>query len=175
LAAKSTAETPRKARWEVLRATTRVPTVREMKGSRLLATNVAVMLLSPFQAKAAEWRPSSARFLLFLAPSLGGSLRIGDDIDPLRVRRRLGVVVVVPVPPLVGRCLGVTLWRVLPSLLTTERCDVEIAPDRPHRLVAAVVDEICAEHLTAVAEEHVVPVPFIDAKVLVEAIGHGVP
>ncbi len=45
----------------------------------------------------------------------------------------------------------------------------------PHRLVAAVVDEVCAEHPLAVAEEHVVAVPFIDAEVLVEAVGDGVP
>src|SRR5262245_47855840 len=49
-------------------------------------------------------------------------------LDPLRVRRRVGVVVVVPVPPLVWRALGVTLRRVLPGLLTAERRDIEVAP-----------------------------------------------
>src|SRR6202158_5912763 len=98
-------------------------------------------------------------FLLCVALSEGGFSSVGH-LDPLPVRRDLGVVVVVPVPPLVRRGLGVTLWRVLPSLLTAERRDVEVTPDGPHRLVAAAVDEVCAEHLVAVAEEHVVAVPF---------------
>src|ERR1035438_3910441 len=80
-----------------------------------------------------------------------------------------------PVPPLVWRILRITLWRVLPSLLTAERCEVEIAPGGSHRLVAPAVDEICAEHPVAVAEEYVVTVPFIDAEILVEAVGHAVP
>src|SRR5205807_10016249 len=73
------------------------------------------------------------------------------------------------------RGLGVTLGRVFPSLLTVERRDVEVAPGPPHRLVAAVVDEICADHPLAVAGEHIVTMPFIDADVLVEAVGHAVP
>src|SRR5579862_4083260 len=73
------------------------------------------------------------------------------------------------------RSLWVTFWRVLPGLLTAEWSDVEIAPRAPHRLVATVVDEICAEHALAVAEEHVVAVPFIDAEIFVEAVGDGVP
>src|SRR5262249_48249836 len=76
-----------------------------------------------------------ACFLLCVALSEGGCSDVGL-LHPLRVRRVLGIVVVVPVPPLVRRALGVTLWRVLPSLLTAERCDIEIAPDGPHRLVA---------------------------------------
>src|SRR5271168_1483362 len=76
--------------------------------------------------------PSLARFLLCGPPSGGGFLRVSDYIDPLRVGRGLCVVVVVPVPPLVWRGLGVTLRRVLPSLLTAERGDVEVAPCRPH-------------------------------------------
>src|SRR5580698_11322127 len=91
------------------------------------------------------------------------------------MRRWLGVIVVVPVPPLVRLALGVTLWRVLPGLLTAKRRNVEIAPDGPHRLVAAAIDEVCAEHALAVAEEHVVAVPLIDAEVLVETVGHRVP
>src|SRR5215471_18879393 len=116
-----------------------------------------------------------ARFRLFVAPSGGGSFRVGYDVDPLRVRRGFSVVVIVPVPPLVRRGLRVTLWRVLPGFLTAERRDVEIAPDGSHGLVAAVVDEVCAEHPFAVAEEHVVAVPFIHAEVRVEVIGNGVP
>src|SRR5258708_37955492 len=80
-----------------------------------------------------------------------------------------------PVPPLVRRGLGVTLWRVLPSLLTAERREVEVAPGGSHRLVAAAVDEVCAEHLVAVADECIVAVPLVYAKVHVEAVGHGVP
>src|ERR1700677_3655653 len=90
----------------------------------------------------------------------GGFSSVGH-LDPLPVRRGLGVVVVVPVPPLVWRGLGVTVWRVLPSLLAAERRDVEVAPGGPHRLVAAAVDEVCAEDPLAVAAEHVVAVPFI--------------
>ena len=85
------------------------------------------------------------------------------------------VWVAVPVPPLVRRGLRVTLRRVFPSFLTPERRDVEIAPSGPHRLVAAVVDEVGAEHSLAVAEEHVVAVPLIHAEVGVEAVGDRVP
>ena len=60
-------------------------------------------------SKAEKWSPFLARFLLFVAPSGGSSLRVGYDVDPLRVRRGFSVVVVVPVPPLVRRGLGVTL------------------------------------------------------------------
>src|ERR1035438_6670396 len=109
-------------------------------------------------------------FLLCCALS-GGFLRVGCYVDPLHVRRGFGFVVVVPVPPLVWRGLGGTLWRILPSLLTAERRKVEVAPGGPHRLVAAVVDEVGAEHPLAVAEEHVVAVPFINAEVFVEAVG----
>src|SRR5258708_603469 len=119
-------------------------------------------------------RPSLAPLRLCVALSEGGFSTVGH-LDPLRVRRGLGVVVVVPVPPLVRRGLRVTLWGVLPSLLTAERREVEVAPDGPHRLVAAVVDEVCAEHPPAVAEERVVAVPLIDSEVRVEAAGDGVP
>src|SRR5712664_3097952 len=95
---------------------------------------------------------SLARFRLCVALSEGGFSNVGH-LDPLRVRRGLGVVVVVPVPPLVRRRLGVTPWRVLPNLLTAERRDVEVAPGGPHRLVAAVVDEVGTEKFVAVAAE----------------------
>src|SRR5580704_4952210 len=117
---------------------------------------------------------SLARFRLCVWISEGGFPRVGH-LDPLRVRRGPCVVVVMPVPPLVRRSLGVTLWRVFPNLLPTERGEVEVAPGSPHRLVAAVVDEVCAEYPVAVAEEYVVAVPFIDAEVSVEAVGDGVP
>src|SRR5207302_5678571 len=118
---------------------------------------------------------AAASFRLCVAPSGGGSFRVGYDIDPLRVRRGLGVVVVVPVPPLVRRGLEVTLWRILPGFLTAERRDIEVAPGGPHRLVATVVDEVCAEHPLAIAEEHVVTVPLTDAEIHIEAVGDGVP
>src|SRR5690349_18689382 len=101
-------------------------------------------------------RAPSARFCLFLASSDGGCVGISYDVDPLRVGRGLLAVVVVPIPPLVRLRLRITLRRVLPSLLATERRNVEVAPDSPHRLIAAIVDEVCAEHLVAVAEEHIV-------------------
>src|SRR5439155_6442626 len=91
--------------------------------------------------------PSLARFRLCVALSEGGFSSAGH-LDPLRVRRGLGLVVVVPVPPLVRRGLRVTLWRVLPGLLTAKRRHIEVAPGGSHRLVAAAVDEVCR------SEEH---------------------
>jgi hypothetical protein len=49
----------------------------------------------------------------------GGFSSVGH-LDPFRVRRGLGVVVVVPVPPLVRQRLGIALGRILPDLLATE-------------------------------------------------------
>src|SRR4030095_14204421 len=103
-------------------------------------------------------RPSLPRFRLCVALSEGGFSSVGH-LDPLRVRRGLGVVVVVPVPPLVRRGAGITLWRVLPLLLAPERSDVEIVPGAPHLLVAAVVDEVGAEHVIALAGERGRAVP----------------
>src|SRR6266568_2682929 len=111
---------------------------------------------------------SASRFRKAASPA-------SDHLDPLRVRRGLGVVVVVPVPPLVRRRLGIALGRVLPDLLAAEGGDVEVAPGGPHRLVAAAVDEVRAEHPLAVAEEHVMAVPFVDAEIGVEAVGDTVP
>src|ERR1700684_1672500 len=88
--------------------------------------------------------------LACVALSEGGFSSVGH-LDPLRVRRGLGGVVVVPVPPLVRRGRGITLWRVLPSLLTSERRHVEVAPGGAHRLVAAAIDEVGSEHALAVA------------------------
>src|ERR1700749_2143932 len=79
-------------------------------------------------------------FRLCLALS-GGLLRVGDDVDPLLVGRALGVVVVVPVPPLVRRSLRVSVGRILPTLLASERGQIEIAPCTAHCFVTAVVDE----------------------------------
>src|SRR5580692_13043362 len=92
-------------------------------------------LLEGGEVVAAFFSPSLARFRLGVALSEGGFSSVGH-LDPLPVRRGFGVVVVVPVPPLVRRGLGVTLRRVLPSLLTGERRDVEVAPGGAHRLVA---------------------------------------
>src|SRR5262249_31118506 len=93
------------------------------------STRAAPVWKGPPARRRRSGRRSLARFCLFVPPSRGSFLRVSYDIDPLRVRRGLGVVVVVPVPPLVRRSLGVTLWRVLPRLLTPERCDIEVAPD----------------------------------------------
>src|SRR5260370_38759493 len=82
-------------------------------------------------------------------------------LDPLRVGRSVGDVTLVPVPPFVRSALGVALRRVLPRLLTPERRHVEVAPGGAHRLVAAAVDEVGAEHALAVADECVVAVPLI--------------
>src|SRR6266568_5185357 len=40
---------------------------------------------------------------------------------------------------------------------------------------AEAVDEVCAEHLVAVADECIVAVPLVDAEVDVEAVCDGVP
>src|SRR6266436_9041208 len=82
---------------------------------------------------------------------------------------------VVPDPPLVRRSLRVALRRVLPFLLAPERSDVEVVPCIPHLLVAAVVDEVGAEHIVAVAGERVRAVPLVHAEVLVEVIRYGIP
>src|SRR5262249_17802070 len=85
------------------------------------------------------------------------------------------VVFVVPVPPVVGRGLGIALGRVLPGLLPPERGHVEVAPGAPQRLVAAVVEEVGAVHLVTVAEERVRAVILVYAEVGVPLVGDGVP
>ena len=77
-------------------------------------------------------------------------------------------VFVVPAPPFVGRALRIALRRVLPGLLTPQRGHVEEAPGVDERLVAAIVDEVGAEHPVAVADERVGAVPFVHAEVDVE-------
>src|SRR5438045_8675972 len=52
---------------------------------------------------------------------------------PRRVRRGVGNVTVVPVPPFVRSALGIAFRRVLPYLLAPERRHVEIAPSGSHR------------------------------------------
>src|SRR5829696_1160974 len=99
---------------------------------------------------------------------------------PRSVHRRYGrsrslAVRVVVVPPLVRRGLRVSVRRVLPLLLAPECGDVEIAPGAAQLLVAAVVDEVGAEDLIAVADEGVGPVPFVDPEIGVEAVGERVP
>src|SRR5215211_2142932 len=84
----------------------------------------------------------------------------------------VGVVVV---PPPVGRRLRVVLGRVLPVLLAAERGHVQVAPSGAHGLVAAAVDEIGAVDLLTLADERVVPVPLVDAEVLVPVVGDRVP
>src|SRR5207237_1410908 len=96
-------------------------------------------------------------------------------LDPFRIRRGTRHIAVMPVPPLVGRRLRITLRRVFPALLPAERRQVEITPRGADRFIAAVVDEVRAEDPLAIAEEHVVAVPFVDAEVLVETVGQRVP
>src|SRR5215831_16940921 len=79
-----------------------------------------------------------ACFFFFLLPSQSRPLRVGDDVDPLRVGCSLGVVIVVPVPPLVRRSLRKALGRILPCFLAAERREDEVAPDGTHRFVAAI-------------------------------------
>src|ERR1700721_2970889 len=108
---------------------------------------------------------AATSFRLFVAPSGSGSLWVGDNIDPLRVGESLGIIVVVPVPPLVRRGLRIAFRRVLPRLLTPERRHVEVAPCSAHCLVSAAIDEICAKQPPAIANECVVAMPFIDPEV----------
>src|SRR5690349_18708596 len=119
-------------------------------------------------------RPLSWSLLLGLVLAERGLARIGN-LYPLRVGLGARLVAVVPVPPLVRRRLRITLRRIFPNLLSAERCDVEVAPGGSERLIAADIDEIGAKDLLAVAEEHVVAVPFIDAEVFIEAVGDRVP
>src|SRR5580692_2380246 len=106
---------------------------------------------------------------LYAALSEGGFASVGH-LGPLPVRRGFGIVVVVPVPPLVGRGLGVSFGGVLPEFLASERGQVEETPGAAHGFVAAVVDEVSAENAVSVADEGVMAMPFVDAKVGVEAI-----
>lgn len=91
------------------------------------------------------------------------------------MRRSLGIVVVVPVPPFVRRALGIAFWRVLPSFLASKRRNVEIAPDGPHRFIATPIPKVGAKNPLAVVDEHVVSMIFVDAEVLVYAVGDRVP
>src|SRR5689334_9962156 len=97
------------------------------------------------------------------------------DLDPFRVGRGFSSVVVVPVPPLIRRCLWIALGRVLPDLLAAKRGDIEVTPRGPHGLVASIVNEVGAEHLVAIADEHVMAVPFIDAEIGVKAVRDRIP
>src|SRR5579859_2492606 len=122
----------------------------------VMAASSAERILGKFRRSFA-----AAGFRLCFSPSGGGSLRIGQDIEPQRVRRGLSLVVIVPVPPLVGRGLRVALRRVLPGLLAAEGGHVEVTPGGSHCLVAAAVDEVGAEYLVAIADECVVAVPLV--------------
>src|SRR3569623_1727554 len=95
-------------------------------------------------------------------------------LHPYLVGLRPCLVIVVPDPPFIGRGLGITRGRILPRFLPAERGQVEIAPGRAHRLVAAIDDEIGAEAAVAVADEGVVAMPLVDAEIRVEAVGDGV-
>src|SRR5262245_43245699 len=93
-----------------------------------------------------------------VAVSERGFTSVGH-LDPLRVGRGRGVIAVVPVPPFVRWSLRIALRRVLPLFLASEGGEVEVVPRAPHLLIAAVVDEVGAEHLDAVADEGVRAMP----------------
>src|SRR5688500_16334606 len=101
--------------------------------------------------------------------------RIPPAASPTQAKSRGLAVLVVQVPPLVGRSPRIALGRVLPLLLAPERREVEVVPGAPHRLVAAVVDEVGAEDPLAVAEEGVGAVPLVHAEVGVEVVRERVP
>src|SRR5262245_55648611 len=63
-------------------------------------------------------------------------------LNPLRVWSALGVIVVVPVPPLVRRGLRIAWRRVFPGLLAAERRDIEITPGGRHRVVGTTVSNV---------------------------------
>src|SRR6202043_2485369 len=138
---------------------------------RRCAQGICLAPLAP--AALAAWAMSRLTGLAVAFPK--GGLSGVRHLDPLRVGRDVGDVTLVPIPPLVRSALGVALRRILPTLLTPERGHVEIAPGGPHRLVAAAVDEVGAEHALAVADERVVAVPFIHPEIDVEAVGDSVP
>src|SRR4030095_13571369 len=87
----------------------------------------------------------------------------------------VAAVFVVPIPPFVRLRLRVALRRVLPLLLASQRCNVEIVPGVPHLLVAAVVYEIGAEHAIAVPDERVGAVPLVYAEIFIEVTSDCVP
>src|SRR6185312_6075621 len=96
-------------------------------------------------------RNSRGSFLLARALLPERLLSRGRYLDPLLVRCRIRDVAVVPVPPLVGRRLGIALGRILPELLPAEGGDVEVVPGAAQLLVAAVIEEVGAEYAVAVA------------------------
>src|SRR4051794_9029490 len=98
------------------------------------------------------------------APARRAALR-GGGVRERRLKDGRLVVLVMEVPPPVGRGLRVALGRVLPLLLAPERGDVEVAPRAAHGFVAALVDEVRAEDPAVVAEEGVGAVPRVHAEV----------
>jgi hypothetical protein len=92
-------------------------------------------------------------------------------LEPLFIGRGGGRILVVPVPPLVGFGLWVTLRGVFPGLLASERRGVKVAPDAAQGLIASAVDEVGAEDLVLpITEKHVGSVPPVHSEVEVEAV-----
>src|SRR6185312_16014481 len=120
-------------------------------------------------------RNSRGSFLLARALLPERLLSGGRYLNPFLVRRCIRDVTVVPVPPLVGRRLGIALGRILPELLPAKGGDVEVVPGAAQLLVAAVVEEVGAENTVAVAVEDVRAVPLVHAEIGVEAVGDGDP
>jgi hypothetical protein len=98
----------RRSRRAPLRATRRVAAPDRGLGSRPYRWPHVLGFRRRASVSGSSFSQPRSRFLLRRALS-GGSLRVGDYVDPLPVRRGLGFVVVVPVPPLVWRRLGVAL------------------------------------------------------------------
>ena len=86
------------------------------------------------------------------------------------------VVLVVALDPLMGCGLRVSLRRVFPLLLSSQRRDVEVAVDASYALVAAAVEKIGEEDPgLVVAKEHERGVPLVGTEVGVEVVRDRVP
>src|SRR4051812_4258407 len=144
----------------------RLPVRASLMFSLLQQSAEAALVASLAAALLARAIPASCSAVAFPKGGLAG-VRYRN---PFRVGRGTGDVTVVPVPPLVRPRLRVAVRRVFPLLLAPERRHVEVAPDGPHRLVAAAVDHVGAEDALAVADERVVAVPLIDAEVGVKTV-----
>ena len=108
------------------------------------------------------------RFTSVAASAFGSGFtasRGSHRLAPSPVRRGLGRVLVVPIPPLVRRGLRVAFRLVLPGILASERRRIEVAPGAPHCFVAAAVDEVGAKDPVAVAKEQLLPSAFVIASI----------
>src|SRR5215470_13885986 len=70
---------------------------------------------------ASRYCPRQPRSCFRLVALSEGGFSDVRHLHPFRIRRSVGFVVVVPVPPLVSRSLWIAFRRVLPLFLATER------------------------------------------------------